>query len=288
MKKVLLTGGSGFVGSNVIRMMKDKYTLVAPTRQELDVRNRDDVERYVENEYFDVIIHLASPSPVRSPQLDSYDRLFSDCINIFMNFYAVREKCGRIIYSGSGAEYGKHKDITLVREDELGRVLPRDDYGMAKYIINELARNSDNIYNLRIFGCFGPGEYDSKFITHAIRCSLRKEIITIRQDCLFDYLYVDNYAKYLEYFIENEPKFHDYNAVSGRRVLLSELADIVSSKLNNKKGYSINTEGYNFEYTADSSRIFTETNMENELISLEDGIDRLIAWEIKRYEAESC
>lgn len=288
MKKILLTGGSGFVGSNVIRTLQDKYILAAPNRQELDVRDRDAVERFVKNEYFDAIIHLASPSPVRSPRLDSYDKLFSDCIKIFMNFYAVREKCGKIIYSGSGAEYGKHRDISLVKEEEIGQVLPLDDYGMAKYVINELARNSDNIYNLRIFGCFGPGEYDSKFITHAIRCSLRQEAITIRQDCFFDYLYVDNYAKYLEYFIENEPKYHDYNATSGKRVLLSELADIVSAKMKNKKGYSIMSEGCNFEYTADNSRILSETKLENELISLEEGIDRLIAWEMKKYETESC
>ena len=87
--------------------------------------------------------------------------------------------------------------MVLVSEEEFGRYVPEDDYGRAKFIMNEISTHSENIYNLRIFGCFGPNEYSDKFITHAIRCCIKNEPITIRQDCYFDYLYVDDYAKYL-------------------------------------------------------------------------------------------
>ena len=235
MKKVLLTGGSGFVGSNVLPFLKQKYDVLAPKRSELDVRNLESVNEYFKEHKVDVVIHLASPSPIRSSNLDSYDHLFSDCLKIFLNIYSIRNRCDKIIYSGSGAEYDKRKDIVLASEEQIGDSIPVDDYGRAKYIMNSMARESKNIYNLRIFGCFGPNEYESKFIRHAINCCLRNEPITIKQDCYFDYLYVEDYARFLCYCIDNSLHYHDYNASSGTRILLSDIARMVKEKMQSNK-----------------------------------------------------
>ena len=287
MKKVLLTGGSGFIGGNIKPFLKNRYHVFSPSRQELDLRNSESVKSYIMQHNFDVVVHLASPSPVRSATLDSYDNLFKDCLNIFLNIYSVRDYCGKIIYSGSGAEYDKRFDIVNISESSIGDKIPTDDYGRAKYIMNELARNSNNIYNLRIFGCYGPNEYDSKFITHAIKCCLQNKDITIRQDCMFDYLYVDDYAKFVIYCIENDLKYHDYNVTSGRRVLLSEIAQIVKSNFELDNDIVINSKGFNNEYTASNARILSEIKKDIKIIELEDGIKRLIEW-MKNNEKESC
>lgn len=287
MKKILLTGGSGFVGSNVLPILNEKYEVIAPTRKELDVRNYEQVESFLKKENYDVVIHLASPTPVRSAQYDSYEKLFEDCLKIFMNFYTMRKYCGKIIYSGSGAEFDKRDDIIQVREESFGEKVPIDDYGRAKYIMNEMTLHSENIYNLRIFGCYGPGEYGTKFITHAIRCCLRNEAITIRQDCLFDYLYVTDYARYLECCIENELKYHDYNAGSGAVVSLLEIAKIVASKMNNNKKIMIQNSGFNKEYTASNERIMSEMGSNTKLVSIEEGIEKLIEWEIRNEKTSS-
>lgn len=279
MKTILLTGGSGFVGSNVLPFLEEKYNVLAPTRAELDVRSMESLEKYIARNKFDVIIHLASPSPVRSAQCDSYERLFEDCLKIFMNLYTIRDFCEKIIYSGSGAEYDKRQDIINASEEEIGKNIPIDDYGRAKFIMNEMARSSNNIYNLRIFGCYGPKEYDSKFITHAIKCGLENEKITIRQDCYFDYLYVDDYARYLEYCIENQLRYHDYNASSGTRIRLSTIAQKVKEQLGLKQEIVINRPGLNKEYTASNERIISEMNFKGNLISIDEGIEKLIRWE---------
>ena len=164
MKKILLTGGSGFVGSNILPILKEKYEVIAPPRSDLDVRNREQVVAYLREEKYDAVVHLASPSPVRSAKLDSYDRLFEDCLKIFMNFYEMRDYCGKIIYSGSGAEFDKRRDIVHIKETEIGQRIPADDYGMAKYIMNEMTLRSKNIYNLRIFGCYGQENMEASLL----------------------------------------------------------------------------------------------------------------------------
>lgn len=287
MKKVLLTGGSGFVGSNIYPFLAQRYEVYAPRRQELDVRDAEQVKNILKNEKYDIVVHLASPSPVRSAHLDSYDKLFEDCLKIYMNFYSYRDCCEKIIYSGSGAEFDKRRDLVLVSEKEFGSFVPADDYGRAKYIMNEMSLHSENIYNLRIFACYGPNEYADKFITHAIRCCEKNEPITIRQDCYFDYLYIDDYAKYLMFCIENKLKYHDYNASSGTRILLSDIARMVRKQYGSNNEIIILKEGFNKEYTASNKRIIDEMGG-MEFISIENGIDKLIRWEkMKNNEKKS-
>lgn len=283
MKKVLLTGASGFMGSNALPSLEKKYCVYAPKRNELDVRDTIQVQKYLKKENFDIIVHFASPSPVRSPNLDSYETLFEDSMKIFMNFYSMRHYFGKMFYSGSGAEFDKRRDIISVKEEEIGKYIPGDSYGLSKYIINELACHSENIYNLRIFACFGPREYDSKFITHAIKCCLERRPITIRQDCWFDYLYVEDYVRFLMYFMEYPPHFHDYNVVSGQRIKLTSIAEIVREKLGSHLPIEVLKEGMNKEYTASNSRMIAETGL-NILNPIETGIEKLIGWEKNNYE----
>jgi GDP-L-fucose synthase len=286
--RILLTGGSGFIGGNVLRDLKNTgHNVVAPRRSELNLSNRDEVIGYLKDNRFDVVVHFATPSPYRSPDKDSYETLFEDSLNIFMNLYAARSEYGRLLYSGSGAEYDKRRELKLVSEEQIGESIPIDSYGLSKFIINDIAKSSQNIYNLRVFACFGPKEYDSKFITHAVRCCLSQQPITIRQDCWFDYLYVDDYARYVSYFVDHEPCRHDYNACSGVRIRLSDIAHIVSNKFGGQVPISIASAGMNLEYTGSNERIVEETGIKD-LIGIETAIDKLIAWEKEHYEASSC
>ena len=186
MKKVLLTGGSGFVGKNIIPILEKKYQIVAPTRKELDLKDTSAVKEYVQEGKFDVILHSANPNPVKSAKFDKDYKMFEDSLRIFMNFYKVSHLCRKLLYLGSGAEFDKTLDMHRIKEEDIFRSLPQDIYGCTKYIINELASHSRNIYNLRLFACYGPFDHESKFITHCIRCCLKNEPITIRQNCYFD------------------------------------------------------------------------------------------------------
>jgi nucleoside-diphosphate-sugar epimerase len=105
---------------------------------------------------------------------------------------------------------------------------------------------------------------------------LRNEEFVIHKDCRFDYLYIEDAARVVLWFIEHEPHHHDYNVVSGKPLLLSELARIVMQKMGNSNGIRI--LGQNTEYTASNARLLREIG-DFKLTSISEGIDKQIAWQ---------
>lgn len=290
MKKVLLTGGTGFVGKNILPILRKIYDIDAPSRQELDLKDSNAVAKYVKNGKYDVIIQCANPNPVKNSEFDRAETMFEDSMRIFMNFYNVRQYCGKLIYLGSGAEYDKTRDIHNVTEDMVTDSIPKDTYGLAKFYMNELARKSENVYNIRIFGCYGPYDHESKFLTHVIRCCLKNETITIRQNCYFDYLQVFDLAKAIQCIVENKPKYHDYNVCSGKAISLKEIAEKICEHMNCSKEIVLLKEGFNKEYTADNSLFVKEFGEEFQITSIDDGIEIQIEHEKRMMENEkkSC
>lgn len=277
MTKVLLTGRTGFIGRNILPHLNDKYNLTAPTRQELDLRDYSAVKQFIECGNYDVIFHSANPNPVKN-DADNLNRMFEDSMHVFMNFYHMKDYYGKLIYIGSGAEYDKRFDMNQVSEDDFGIKLPTDTYGFSKFIMNELAVKSENIYNMRLYACYGPYDHGSKFITHAINCCLNEQPITIRQDCWFDYLHVYDFSKIACWFIDENPQHHDYNICSGNPITLMKIAQIVNEQFDHKVEIQIMNEGFNKAYTGNNQRLLSEIG-KFEFIPIEKGIEMQIDWQ---------
>lgn len=280
MKKVLLTGGSGFIGRNIREPLGKICELYAPTRNELNLLDEQDVRDYLDQHKIDIVIHAANPNPVKNV-LDKQEAMFEDSIRVFMNLYQAETYYERMYTLGSGAEYDKSKDISLISEEEAGRSLPYDSYGLAKFVMGRLIQKSDKQCNLRIFACYGPTDHESKFITHAIRCCMNREPITIRQDCYFDYMHVSDLAKILEYFIYHKPACKTYNVCTGTRYSLKQIADIVRREMKSESEIVLLKEGWNKEYTGNNRRLLNEIGNFH-FVSLEEGIRRQIESEMSR------
>jgi len=276
MKKVLLTGKTGFIGRNILPFLTEKYDVDAPSRQELDLLDEDAVTGYVDKKNYDIILNMATPNPVKNPLHDNSSKMLRDSISIFLNFQRVSNSFGKMIYAGSGAEFNKKLDICSIKEDDFGRSIPEDDYGFAKYVMNEISAKSDNIYNLRLFAVYGPYDHESKFITHAINCCLRNEPVTIRKDCRFNYLHINDVVKFLSFLIENEVKHHDYNCCSGEHLLLSEIAKEVCKQMSTDYEVNILSPDLNNEYTGSCARFLSEYSGDMEFTSLSKGIEMQI------------
>ena len=280
--RVLLTGGTGFIGRNMLPILEERFEVTAPRRSELALLDAFAVSDFLAENQFRAVIHCANPNAVKNP-LDLPQNTFEESLRIFSNLYAARSLYGKLLYLGSGAEYDKSLEIASVREVERTRSIPRDGYGFAKYLMSELAQGAKNVHNLCVFACYGPGDHESKFITHCIRCCLRGEHITIRQDCYFDYLQVTDLGRAMTWFVDHEPEHMMYNITSGTRVLLSEIAAEVCRQMGNTQPVEILTPGMNREYTGDNSRFVRESGVVPS-VSLEQGIAMQIEWETRLWQ----
>jgi GDP-L-fucose synthase len=256
MKKVLITGASGFIGRNLKEGFGADYEIVAPSSQELNLLDAKQVKEFLERGKFDVVVHCATHDATRNSVKDT-SLVFSNNLRMFFNLSRCRDIYGKMLYFGSGAEYGRESMPPNVIENYFGVDVPTDDYGFSKYICNLVAEESSNIYNLTVFGCFGKYEdWQIRFISNAI-CKVIYDLdITMRQNIFFDYLYIDDLTKIVRWFIEADSlKYHKYNICTGQSVDLLTLAKIVLGVSGKKLEIKIAQPGIGREYSGNNERL---------------------------------
>lgn len=252
---ILITGSTGFIGRNIKEYLFSKYNLFCPTHKELELLNKDDVEKYIIGNKIDIIIHSA----IHVPIFNGYDNEYINDIVMFDNIARMSKNVKKIIYFGSGAEYNKENDIDLVSEEYIDMCFPKTEYGRAKKYMNSIARKSTNIYNLRLFGVYGKYEiWEIKYLSNIICKCLHNFPISIRKDCYFDFLYIVDLCSIVEWFIINDPIFHDYNVCIGKNILLSDYAKEVLKTLNKKVPINILNDSFDKTYSGSNNRLLKE------------------------------
>lgn len=287
-KKVLILGSGGFVGRNLKEYLErfDEYELLCPRHSELDLLEESQVEAYLRQHLPDVIINAAvCKNPKYFQNASPMTELEQD-IRMFYNLERYHDLYGKMLYFGSGAEFDKRKDVRSVKENEFTNGIPANDYGLAKYVIGRAIESSENIYNLRLFGLFGKYEnWRTTFISGACCKALKNLPITIRQNVVFDYLYIDDFCPIVRWFVDHQPKYHSYNIASGRKIDLVTIAETVKKLSGNNVPIYVCKDGLGKEYTADNTRLknefadFYATDFEksaNDLLEYYRSIDRQI------------
>lgn len=260
MKKVLLVGGSGFIGRHIIEYFKnnDKYQIIAPTSKELNILDEELITSYLKMNYFDIILHFAVYGDGIDKTKDG-TKMLEYNLRMFLNFEKNHHLYGKMYYAGSGAEYDKRYDIIEVSEEDEGNHIPIDQYGLMRYTIDRLVRQSDNIYDLKIFGIYGIYEpWQRRFISNCCCKAIKGFPLTIRQNLYFDYIYVKDFCRILERLMDIEPHEHAINVVRGEKIDLYSLAKMVLEISGKELPIYVCEKGLGKEYTADNSRLLEE------------------------------
>jgi len=257
---IFITGASGFVGTHLKEFLQNTYKnhlLFTPSSKELDLYKGTEVDKYILDNKIDIIIHTANRGGDRTT-LDMKN-IAEYNLRIFFNIVKHEKSVKKIISFGSGAEYGKHKSIIDVKENDYLSSQPLDEYGFYKSITSKYIEKSDNIVQLRIFGTYGENEdYRFKFISNALVKNLLKLPIVINKNVYFDYLYIDDLINMIDWFIHNESKEKIYNVTRGQKVDLLTLSNIINEVSNFKSNIDILNDGLNNEYTSNNDRLLKE------------------------------
>lgn len=285
--KILIIGANGFIGKHLCGYFTKNrtYTLLTPSSKELNVAQEESVDAYMDVHKPDIIINCANRGGGRD---SGNENIVHENLRMFFNIVKHSDKVSKIIHFGSGAEYSKHKPIVDAKEEDADLAIPLDEYGFYKSVCSKFIEKSNNNLNLRIFGCYGEYEnYEFKFISNAIVKNLLHLPITINKNVFFDYIYVNDLVKIVDYFLHHASKHKVYNLTTGKKIDLMTLAHLINETSDFTSEIKIINDGLNNEYTSHNSRLMNEINtfeftshrtaiieMRNYYASILDTIDR--------------
>ena len=260
---ILLTGGTGFIGRNILEGLKDEYKIFAPRHNELEITNTNAVRHYIQENKINVVIHTA---------VKGGDLVLENILRMFMSIYNNLDLLDKFINFGSGAEYAKTRDLKKVKETELGKFIPQDNYGLGKLICSQLAKENRKITTLLPFGIFGPGEdYRFKFIANSIVKNLLGMPIKIKQNVVFDYLYIKNLIPIIKFFLENKNVSGDFNISTTESISLTQIVDLINKNSKKPSKVTVINKNLNFQYTGSNKKLL-KTIPYLKITSYEDSI----------------
>jgi len=274
MKKILITGSNGFIGKNLSKKLTSKYNIYAPKREELNLLDQKSVERYLNINKFDIVIHSAIQNTLGEARVFENQALDRN-LRMFFNLERCKDKYEKMYYFGSGAEYNWENYIPQMSEEYFDMFIPKDSYGFSKYIMSKAISNSCNIYNLRLFGVFGKYEkWEHRFISNSICKVINNIPIKIKQNVNFDYLYIDDLCEIMKWFINNTPKYKNYNICTGVKIDLITIAKKIIEHSKKDLKLIIEKPGLNREYTGNNARLIDEMG-EYKFKSIDESIKEL-------------
>lgn len=253
---VLLTGSGGFIGKNLKSYLQDKYELLTPRSYELNLIDENAVKKYFSEHEIDFIIHCGSTGGARGIQDE--DTTIEDNLAMVDNILKYKKISAKVILFGSGAMYDKSRSLHKVKESHIGEVVPSDLYGKSKMMIANKIKDRKDVVCLNIFACYGYGEKENRFPSYAINKVLAGENIEINQNVVFDYLFVEDMQRIVEYFITHIPVSNIINITPTDSISLLEIANIVKTFSDKEIKVTINNPEMNNEYTGDNSRLLAE------------------------------
>jgi len=253
---VLLTGSGGFIGKNLKSYLQDKYELLTPRSYELNLIDENAVKKYFSEHEIDFIIHCGSTGGARGIQ--DGDTTIEDNLAMVDNILKYKKIFAKVILFGSGAMYDKSRSLHKVKESQIGEVVPSDLYGKSKMMIANKIKDRKDVVCLNIFACYGYGEKENRFPSYAINRVLAGENIEINQNVVFDYLFVEDMQRIVEYFITHIPVSNIINITPTDSISLLEIANIVKTFSDKEIKVTINNPEMNNEYTGDNSRLLAE------------------------------
>lgn len=302
--KVLVTGGSGFIGSHVVDKLRDKgvevrvYDCVMPT-------HRKDIEFYQGSildkaalgfaiNGVDAIYHLAALADVK----DVYDNPhYAESINVrgTVNVLEVARKSDvrRVFYGSTVWVYSEAQENKVDESTPLHA--PAHFYTATKLAGEYYCQSYSNLYGLEVtilrYGIpYGPRARDGAVIPIFVKKALKGEPITIAGDGsqFRKFVYVEDLAEGNVLALKSIAKGKIYNLDGGEKITITEIVETITKILGNVKIEYVPPRPGDFSGKEVSSNLAKKELGWEPKISFEEGLRRYIKWYQEKIEEEKA
>ena len=300
-KRILLTGGTGFIGANLAhRLVAQGHQAFLLTREGshrvrlqslegqiqffvADVVDATAVRYVVEQVDPEVVYHLASTS-FNPPTISARTHMQVIVMGTLNVLDALVGRPGvRVIYTGSAAEYGSGSQL---REDS--PLLPGTVLGAAKAAASILTQTYARLHQmetvvLRLFAPYGPWEHPRRLIPHTILSALEgRDVPTSQGKQQRDYCYIDDVVDALILAgTRPVPSGAVFNICSGQGIPIRDVVELTLELMGNPVkalvGVLPTRPDEIWEMSGDITAAHEVLGWEPHT-SLEDGLRKTIAW----------
>jgi nucleoside-diphosphate-sugar epimerase len=305
--KVLITGGAGFIGSNLADALINQGSevtiidnLVTGFRENLDeisgefefiegdINDTRAVEKALEG--VEVVFHQAAlPSVPRS--VDNPAETHEACVDGTFNLLLKAKDAGvrRVVYAASSSAYGDQKTLPKI---ETMSPEPLSPYAAAKLVGEYYCSVFNNVYgletlSLRYFNVFGPRQNPSSMYSGVISRFIdalmkgEKPVIYGDGEQSRDFTFIENVVQANINAAQTERGVGKVmNVANGERISLNELLDVlkgVTGKTDVSAVFKPERKGDVKHSQADNTRAIDWLGYEK-VIDLEEGLKRTIDW----------
>jgi GDP-L-fucose synthase len=299
-KRVLVTGGHGFLGSYLIENLQTKNAkVIAPTHKDYDLVDGDQVRKMYQENPADIIIHLAATVGGIGANREHPGKFFYE--NLMMGVQLLHEayahKIPKFVAIGTVCSYPKYTPAPF-KEDDLWNGYPEETnapYGLAKkmMLVQSQGYREEYDYNsifLLPVNQYGPRDNFDLETSHVIPALIRKclEAVDSGADHIDawgdgsptrEFLYVEDTAVGILLAAEKYNKSEPVNLGSSYEISIKNLTELIA-KLTNFKGeirWDTSKPNGQPRRKLDTSRAKKEFGFEAKT-SFEDGLRKTIKW----------
>ncbi len=294
--RILVTGGGGFLGSQLVeRLERDGHEVVAARSAEYDLTSMDDTARMFDEAHAELVFHLAAEVGGIGANRANPGRYWY--ANLMMGAHVLEQarlhETPKVVIVGTVCAYPKFAPIPF-REEDLWNGYPEETnapYGVAKKTILVGAQAYRDQYGLKsVFllptNLYGPRDNFDLETSHVIPALIRKMLESEDEVVLWadgsptrEFLYVEDCVEGLVLAAERYDGPEPVNLGAGKEISIREIAELIAdvTRYRGRIVWDTTKPGGQPRRSVDASRARDLFGFEART-PLREGIERTVAW----------